>query len=96
MKNTYQISGMSCNGCRGHVEEMLSKVEGVSSAVVNLEKAEAVIEMAHHIPLVTFQEVLKKDGGRYDIYNSGEHKHIKEEKKTLKLKGQGNGIFYAL
>ena len=31
---------MTCNGCRSHVEETLSKVEGVSKATVDLEKAE--------------------------------------------------------
>ena len=45
MKHTYHIHGMTCNGCRSHVEETLSKVEGVSKATVDLEKAEATIEM---------------------------------------------------
>ena len=35
---------MNCNGCRSHVEEILSKVEGVSKAKVDLEKAEATIK----------------------------------------------------
>ena len=67
MKHTYHIHGMTCNGCRSHVEETLSKVEGVSNVVVNLEKAEAVIEMESHIPLETFQKALKMDGGRYSF-----------------------------
>ena len=29
MEQTYQVHGMTCNGCRGHVEETLSKVKGV-------------------------------------------------------------------
>ena len=62
MKHTYKIQGMTCNGCRNHVEEILSKVEGVSKATVNLEKAEATIEMESHIPVETFQEVFKKAG----------------------------------
>ncbi len=45
MKHTYIIQGMTCNGCRSHVEQVLSKVNGVSNAVVDLEKAEATIEM---------------------------------------------------
>ena len=51
MKHTYHIHGMSCNGCRNHVEETLSKVEGVNAVEVNLEKSEAVIEMEKHIPI---------------------------------------------
>ncbi|WP_166387699.1 heavy metal translocating P-type ATPase [Polaribacter sp. 11A2H] len=93
MKHTYHIHGMTCNGCRGHVEETLSKVKGVSKATVNLEKAEATIEMDSHISLKTFQEALKKDGGRYSIHKPGEHHHIKEVKKELP-KGKGTGTFY--
>jgi Cu2+-exporting ATPase len=84
---------MTCNGCRSHVESTLSKVEGVTSASVNLEKAEATIEMQNHIPLEKFQEALKNDGGRYSIHNIGEHHHS-EDAKVEKPKGKGTGIFY--
>ncbi|MEO6347066.1 MAG: heavy metal-associated domain-containing protein, partial [Aquaticitalea sp.] len=67
MKHTYHINGMTCDGCRSHVEKTLSEVKGVSKASVNLEKAEATIEMEKHIPIETFQEALKKDGGTYSI-----------------------------
>ena len=60
MKHTYHIHGMTCNGCRSHVEETLSKVEGVSKATVNLEKAEATIEMESHIPIRDISESLKE------------------------------------
>jgi Cu2+-exporting ATPase len=56
MTHTYSISGMTCNGCRSHVENTLSKIEGVSAASVNLEKSEATIEMDQHIPIEKFQE----------------------------------------
>ena len=92
MKHTYHIHGMTCNGCRSHVEETLSKVEGVSNVVVNLEKAEAVIEMESHIPLETFQKALKMDGGRYSFHNNNEHHHI--DKKEEKPRGKGTGTFY--
>jgi len=70
MKHTYHIHGMTCNGCRSHVEQTLSKVEGVSNASVNLENAEATIEMESHIPIEKFQEALKEDGGAYSISTS--------------------------
>jgi len=54
MKHTYKISGMSCNGCRSHVEKTLNNVEGVIEAQVDLQKAEAIIEMDSHIPLENF------------------------------------------
>ncbi|MGJ8732425.1 MAG: heavy metal translocating P-type ATPase [Cellulophaga sp.] len=94
MKHTYHIHGMTCNGCRTHVEETLSKVEGVSKATVNLEKAEATIEMELHIPIETFQEALKNNGGRYSIHKQGEHHHHLEDKTEKTSKGKGTGTFY--
>ncbi|MFV0305660.1 MAG: heavy metal translocating P-type ATPase [Moheibacter sp.] len=93
MKHTYHIHGMSCNGCRSHVEEILAKVAGVTNVEVNLEKAEATIEVEKHIPLTTFQEALANDSDRYSIHNVGEH-HLHEPKKKDKSKGIGTGIFY--
>ena len=85
---------MNCNGCRSHVEEILSKVEGVSKAKVDLEKAEAIIEMESHIPLKSFQEALKSEGDRYSIHNSVEdHQHSKAEKKEQPI-GKSTGVFY--
>lgn len=92
MKHTYHIHGMTCNGCRSHVEETLSKVEGVLKATVNLEKAEATIEMESHIPIEKFQEALKKDGGTYSIHKQGEHHQHSEAKKEKQPKG--TGTFY--
>lgn len=68
MKHTYHIHGMTCDGCRTRVEEILSEVKGVSKATVNLKQAEATIEMESHIPIETFQEALKKDGPQYSIH----------------------------
>ena len=94
MTHIYYIHGMNCNGCRSHVEEILSKVEGVSKAKVDLEKAEAIIEMESHIPLKSFQEALKSEGDRYSIHNSVEdHQHSKAEKKEQPI-GKGTGVFY--
>jgi len=94
MKHTYHIHGMTCNGCRSHVEETLSKMDGVSSATVNLEKAEATIEMKHHIPIETFQEALKNDGEKYSIHRQGEHKQHSEAKTKSEPQEKGNGVFY--
>ncbi len=93
MTHTYHIHGMTCNGCRSHVEETLSKVEGVSEVTVDLEKAEAAITMESHIPIETFQEALKNDGGRYSIHNPGEHHHTSEKEKEAQ-EVEGNGTFY--
>ncbi|MCE2611723.1 heavy metal translocating P-type ATPase [Flavobacteriaceae bacterium D16] len=93
MKHTYHIHGMSCNGCRSHVEATLSKVEGVIAASVDLQKEEAIIEMHSHIALDTFQEALQGEGGRYSIHPPGGQQHVKEETK-VQPHGQGTGVFY--
>jgi len=92
MKHTYHIHGMTCNVCRGHVEQTISIVDGVTKASVNLEKAEAVIEMENHIPIETFQKAIENDGGRYSIHPLGAHHHL--PKKEKKLKEEKTGIFY--
>ncbi len=74
MKHIYSISGMTCNGCRGHVEKILSAIEGVLKASVDLEKSEATIEMEQAISLETFQQALKADGDRYSIENPDQQK----------------------
>ncbi len=94
MRHTYIIKGMTCNGCRSHVENTLAKVGGVSDVAVDLEKEEANITMEKHIPFEKFQEALKNDGGRYSIYKSAEHHNHSEIKKAEKPKGKGTGTFY--
>ena len=93
--NTYSIAGMTCNGCRSHVENILSNIEGVSKATVNLEAKEATIETVNHMPLEIFQKALKDDGGTYSIYNLGEHPHKDGTTTSLGIKkGKGTGTFY--
>jgi Cu2+-exporting ATPase len=84
---------MTCNGCSNHVEETLLRVEGVLSVAINLENAEASIEMGHHISIEKLQEALKNDGGRYSIHNVGRHHHHKTA-EAEKPEGNGTGTFY--
>jgi len=67
MTHTYQITGMTCNGCRKHVQKTLSEVQGIINVQVNLEEKTAIIEMEKHVPLETFRDALEKDGGKYSI-----------------------------
>ncbi|MBU2951202.1 heavy metal translocating P-type ATPase [Tamlana agarivorans] len=95
MKHIYKIQGMSCNGCRSHVEKILSEVSGVIKVVVNLKAAEASIEMKTHVPLEIFQKALFDDGSNYTIHNINEKSCCSSHsKKTEKPKGIGNGIYY--
>jgi Cu2+-exporting ATPase len=97
MTNTYAVYGMSCNNCRAHVEEDLKKVDGVTHVSVDLQKAEAVIEMESHIPVEKFQETLKNEGGNYSISLPGDvafANKFKEDKSKLKSSGKGTGVYY--
>lgn len=94
MVHKYKISGMTCNGCRSHVEKILSEVDGVKSASVDLEKAEATIEMDAHIPIEKFQEALKNDGGGYAIHESEAEMHHHMHREKSKPAKKGNGTFY--
>ncbi|HZW78759.1 MAG TPA: heavy metal-associated domain-containing protein [Flavobacteriaceae bacterium] len=67
MTHTYKISGMTCGGCRSHVEKVLNRIPEVSDAKVNLERGEAVIESEKKIPLPVFEKALAEDDSGYRI-----------------------------
>ncbi|WP_209402199.1 heavy metal translocating P-type ATPase [Pseudozobellia sp. WGM2] len=92
MQYTYHIHGMTCNGCRSHVEHTLAQIKGVSSVEVNLEKAEAVLEMENKVALKKLQEALKKDGGRYSIHTEKTNRQPEAKKTNKEFKGIG--FFY--
>ena len=93
MKHIYSVSGMTCNGCRAHVENTLKSVKGVTNARVNLEKAEAEIEMVSHVKLRAFQKALEEDGGGYQIGKQGKAPKPKTQKMADPNK-EGTGVFY--
>ncbi len=96
MTHTYKITGMTCNGCRSHVEKTLNGVEGVIEASVDLEKAEAKISMKDHIKVEKFEEALQKDGGNYHIMMPGEEhsKNADHSDESKKVTGKGTGTWY--
>lgn len=75
MKHTYQITGMTCNHCRMHVEKTLGNVSGITNASVNLQSGEATLEMDQHVSLSKLEEALEKDGRGYHIAAPGDHSH---------------------
>jgi copper chaperone CopZ len=88
MTHTYKVTGMTCNGCRTSVENKLNTIDGISKATVDLEKAEAVIEMQKHISTEKLQVALSD---KYTISEKKERNvfersstHISEEKSDLK------------
>ena len=70
MKHTYEIQGMSCQGCRNAVEKALNSVDGVT-ATVSLDPPVAEITMDRHIPTEKLQEALRT-AGEYHISMQGQ------------------------
>jgi Cu+-exporting ATPase len=65
MTHTYNITGMTCDGCRTKVEKTLNAIDGVE-AKVSLNPPIATITMEKHIPTAQFQEALTAVG-KYTI-----------------------------
>lgn len=87
---TYPVNGMTCTGCRAHVEKTLSQVPQVVNVSVNLEKAEATVDMKPEIKIEKFQEALQQDGGTYSIFLAGKRPEISqkvEEREKVPMKG---------
>ena len=95
MKHTYKITGMTCSGCSDHVKKTLEAVSGVSHALVEFDKQEAVISMQEHVPIVTFKEALKDNGGQYDIHLMNDDIELHHSLSNIKQsKAQGQGMYY--
>lgn len=92
---SYRVGGMSCNGCRAHVQDTLSRVPGVRAASVDLARAEAVVETEHPIALETFRKALAASGGRYTIDLPGEQTSAEPAASPEKrARGSDTGTFY--
>ena len=62
MTTTIKIQGMSCNHCAGHVKNALLELDGVKSAAVSLEKAQAVIEHDASLSADRLSEAVEEAG----------------------------------
>ena len=93
MKHTYQIQGMTCNGCKNSVERVLENKEEITKAVANLQQNEVEIEMTSHLSVEQLQEVLTKGVLHYTISMPGHHDAHTNHTVTKKVEN-GNGTFY--
>jgi P-type Cu+ transporter len=96
MKQSYAIYGMSCNNCRAHVEDALKNTDGVESAVVDLEKAEAIIEVKTAIPIEKLRKNVTK-AGHYNISMPGDSdfaEKFRQERERAKKTSTGSGVYY--
>ena len=70
MEHTYEITGMTCNGCRTDVENRLNTIKAVKTVNVSLENEEAVVEMNASIAIEDLKKVLP------DKYTVREKKNV--------------------
>ncbi|WP_345953120.1 cation transporter [Mucilaginibacter sp. PAMB04168] len=66
MKHTYNVTGMTCAGCQYKVQHLLSQVDDVKEATVDLAKGEVTVEMDKHLNTATLQNALK-DYPKYQL-----------------------------
>ncbi|MEM8926905.1 MAG: MauE/DoxX family redox-associated membrane protein [Bacteroidota bacterium] len=69
MKQTYAVSGMTCGGCVASVTEKLSKVSGIESVKVHLDRGEIEVDMRHQVSLSNLKAALPE---KYDIREKGD------------------------
>ena len=83
MTHTYNISGMTCDGCVAKAKSELLKLGDVMEAQVQLSSPQATITMQKHIPIQALQKALDK-AGHYMITeaSNGMHKMPIAEETT--------------
>lgn len=96
MEQKYNVIGMSCNGCKNHVETALGELSEVDRVEASLADNNVTIDFSRHVAIEKLQETMLKAGGNYTIQNQ-EHNCCHSEHSqvnTPKLAVDGNGIFY--
>jgi Cu2+-exporting ATPase len=99
MVHKYSVEGMGCQGCKTNVEKALRGLNEVENIIVDLQKAEAIIEMSSHIPLETLQDTLLKAGLHYTISLPNKEDEIKPKENhnhnnESSLKKNKKGVYY--
>jgi len=91
----FDVTGMSCNGCRMHVQKALSGIEKVAQAEVDLSRHEAVLVLKTPVSLKQLQDSLDEAGGDYSIFEKGKApEDNSQDEKTNKPAANGKGIWY--
>jgi len=97
MKNTYTITGMSCNGCRTKAEKALNEIDGVE-ATVTLEPPMATITSEKSVSLFKLQKALYTAGNyiisETDASNSIYSTPQPSEMNTVDLPASASGKYY--
>ncbi len=101
MTHTYSVTGMSCSGCQGTVQRLLSAVKGVENVSINLPKSEAVIDMREHVSTERLKAALK-DYPKYKLHEKKDspngHSHHTHKHATPAVvnnsTGENGGEYY--
>ncbi len=89
MKHSYQITGMSCTGCKTSVEQSLNALSEVEKVVVDLENETATIESTSHLTVDFLQKTLMNSGLHYTIQAIGSSTIEKKQPVSI-----GTGTYY--
>jgi len=97
MKNTYTITGMSCNGCRTKAEKALNEIEGVE-AIVSLDPQLATITSEKAVSVFKLQKALYTAGNyiisETDASNSIYSTPQPTEMNAVALPSSASGKYY--
>src|SRR4051812_24230990 len=81
MTHTYQVTGMTCNGCEQKVKSALITLPEVTAVEVSKDKRTATISMDKHISLGQLQNALGGNETHYRI-SAISHNEIAEQTKS--------------
>ena len=89
MTHTYNVTGMTCEGCSAKISYLLKQLPSVTDVVINLEKSEAAVTMDKHIETTALQEALK-EYPKYKLSDQGNH-HTVAEKNIFGTQAEESG-----
>ena len=87
MIHTYNITGMTCGGCKASVIKHLSALDHITNVEVNLEAQEAKITMSSHVATKTLQQALQEKytlSEKKDKYVGNANGRRKKQNTTIK------------
>ena len=77
MTHTYNVTGMTCEGCSAKVSHLLNKIPHITNVSIDLVKGEANVTMDKHIHTSELQEALK-EYPKYQLSEKQHHSHTHE------------------
>lgn len=81
MTHTYNVTGMTCEGCSAKVGHLLKQIPDVTNVAIDLAAGEATVTMAQHVPTPALQDALK-DYPKYQLTEK-QHQHQAKEIKNV-------------